>query len=144
MSLTERKNGLKDQSKYKINSTDPISDSNEKAQKIATNFRKLIDNMLNEVHHWKIIYDECGEIKTWVLLEANPTALKSWNKKLSDIQYKRAEEIFPNSNPVEMFKPIVKQVLVAHWKYAVFSLSGFLRFWPIYRIDMTPPVNSIT
>ena len=116
MSLTERKNGLKDQSKYKINSTDPISDSNEKAQKIATNFRKLIDNMLNEVHHWKIIYDECGEIKTWVLLEANPTALKSWNKKLSDIQYKRAEEIFPNSNPVEMFKPIVKQVLVAHWK----------------------------
>ena len=74
------------------------------------NFSALVNNMKDEVHHWKVVYDENGEIETWILIDANPAALKSWGKELSDIKGKRTEEIFTQSDPVKLFKPIVQKI----------------------------------
>jgi hypothetical protein len=41
--------------------------------------------MLHEVRIWELIFDDVGNIKTWKLVDANPAALKSWNKDLSEI-----------------------------------------------------------
>lgn len=73
-------------------------------------YRMVFDHMPGEIHHWKLIFDENGKIKTWALLNANPPALNSWDKKLANIIGKTTEEIFPNSNPVELFMPIVEKV----------------------------------
>ena len=73
-------------------------------------YRALFENMLHEVHFWELIRDESGEIKTWKLVDANPAALKSWNRSLPEVVGKTTDEIFPESNPTEMFLPIVNKI----------------------------------
>lgn len=79
-------------------------------QKNEKSYRNLFENMLHEVHIWELIYDAFGEIKTWKLVDANPTALKAWGKSLSAISGKTTDEIFPNSNATELFMPVVKDI----------------------------------
>ena len=74
-------------------------------------YRILFENMLNEVHVWELIRDESGNIKTWKLVDANPKALQSWNRSLAEVVGKTADEIFPKSNPTELFLPIVNQIV---------------------------------
>jgi PAS domain S-box-containing protein len=73
-------------------------------------YQNLFDNMLHEVHVWELVYDDFGNIKTWKLVDANPAALKSWGKDLSEIAGKTTDDIFPNSNATELFTPIVDKI----------------------------------
>lgn len=71
---------------------------------------RLFENMLHEVHVWEIVRDESGKIKTWRLVDANPAALKSWGMLLDEVVGKTAEEIFPGSDPVELFMPMIQKI----------------------------------
>lgn len=64
----------------------------------------------NEVHIWELVRNDAGKIISWKLVDANLSALKSWNKKLEEIRGKRTEEIFIDANPVEQFLPIVEKI----------------------------------
>ena len=44
-------------------------------------YRNLFENMTEEVHFWKVVRDEAGQIKTWRLVDANPPTLKTWGRK---------------------------------------------------------------
>ncbi len=71
---------------------------------------EIIKNLSNEVHVWKLRRDQKGKIKTWELVYANPVALGSWGHTLEEIQGKVTEEIFVNSDPVNLFMPIVEKI----------------------------------
>jgi len=71
---------------------------------------QLFENMLHEVHVWEIVHDESGKIKTWRLINANPAALKSWGMLLDEVVGKTTEEIFLDSDPVELFMPIIQKI----------------------------------
>jgi PAS domain S-box-containing protein len=73
-------------------------------------YRNLFENMMHEVHLWKLVRDEQGEIKTWRLVEANPAALKAWDKTRADIIGKTTNEIF-SYDATEQFMPIVKKIV---------------------------------
>jgi signal transduction histidine kinase len=73
-------------------------------------YQNLFKHMLHEVHVWELVFDDNGHIKTWKLADANPAALKSWDKKLPEIVGKTTDEIFPDSNATELFMPIVEKI----------------------------------
>jgi response regulator RpfG family c-di-GMP phosphodiesterase len=73
-------------------------------------YRALFENMEQEVHIWKVVKDSKGRIKTWVLVDANQTALGVWEKKIEEVVGKTTEEIFPNTNAVEKFMPVVEKI----------------------------------
>lgn len=73
-------------------------------------YKALFNHTDKEVHIWKVVRDPSGNIKTWELYNANPKALKAWNRKLEDIIGKSTEEIFPDSSPVELFMPVVEEI----------------------------------
>ncbi len=58
------------------------------------NYRYLFNNLGDEVHKWKLVRDENGEIVTWELVDANPAALKSWDKTKEEVIGKTTNEIF--------------------------------------------------
>ena len=47
-------------------------------------YRNLFENMTEEVHFWKVVRDESGQIKTWRLVDANPPMLQTWGKNTVD------------------------------------------------------------
>ncbi|EMS79687.1 PAS domain-containing protein [Desulfotignum phosphitoxidans] len=73
-------------------------------------YDNLFKNMLHEVHVWKLVLDDFDKIKTWKLVDANPAALKSWNKSLSDVIGKTPDEMFPGSDATEQFMPVVEKI----------------------------------
>ena len=79
-------------------------------QQKETLYGNVFKNMLHEVHVWDLVYGDDGNIKTWKLLDANPTALRVWDKELSEIVGKTTDKIFPNSNATELFKPIIEKI----------------------------------
>jgi signal transduction histidine kinase len=83
-------------------------------------YSAVMNYMEDEVHVWEIVFTDKGEIKTWRLKDANPAALKSWNKNLSDFLDKTTEEIFTNTDPVKTFKPIIEKIYQEqkpyHWQ----------------------------
>ncbi|HEY5653296.1 MAG TPA: PAS domain-containing protein, partial [Pontiella sp.] len=103
-----------DELKQKIRELEAIVSQNKNEQKILQDsekkYRDLFENMLHEVHIWKLVHDEHGAIKTWKLVDANPAALKAWGKTLPAVIGKTTEEIFTGTDPVELFMPIVKKI----------------------------------
>jgi len=79
-------------------------------------YRDLFLNMTEEVHFWKLVRDENGQIKTWRIVDANPPALKSWGRKsLEDTIGRTADEIYPGAT--EHFMPVVQKFMregIAH------------------------------
>ncbi|WP_163340967.1 ATP-binding protein [Desulfopila sp. IMCC35008] len=76
-------------------------------------YRNLFENIMHEVHLWKLIRDEYGSIKTWQLIEANPAALKAWNRKRSEVLGKTPDEIF-SYDTTEIFMPIVEKIFTTN------------------------------
>jgi len=72
-------------------------------------YRNLFENLIDEVHLWKIIKDKNGKIKTWELVDANPSALKVWGKKRSQVVGKTTNEIF-GYEATKLFIPIVEKI----------------------------------
>lgn len=77
----------------------------------------LYDNAPFEVHVWELVLDAQGEITGWTLLDANARALTSWNRALSDIVGRSADEIFPESNATKVFLPVVRQIFTSGRPY---------------------------
>jgi PAS domain S-box-containing protein len=72
-------------------------------------YRGLFYNMQEEVHFWKLVRDDEGNIRTWRLFDVNPPALKTWGKDLNDILGKTTDEIF-GLGAKDHYMPIVKKV----------------------------------
>ena len=81
-------------------------------------YRNLFANMVEEVHFWKIEYDDLGRIKTWRLVDANPPALKTWGiGTIEDIKGKTTDEIFgPGST--EHYMPVVQKIVAEGFPYS--------------------------
>ena len=81
-------------------------------------YRNLFANMVEEVHFWKIEYDDLGRIKTWRLVDANPPALKTWGiGTIEDIKGKTTDEIFgPGST--EHYMPVVQKIVAEGVPYS--------------------------
>ena len=63
--------------------------------------------------------DESGSIRTWKLLDASPTALNSWDRPLSDIAGKTADDIFLTSQATDLCMPVTPwRMTGVFWKSA--------------------------
>ena len=80
-------------------------------------YRKLFENMVEEVHFWELVRDDARNIKTWRLVDANPPTLKTWGRtSVDEIKGKTTDEIF-GPGATEHFLPIVQKIVsegVAH------------------------------
>jgi PAS domain S-box-containing protein len=91
--------------------------SEEALRESETTYRMLFDNMTEEVHFWKLVRDERGAIATWRLVDANPPALKTWNKTHAEVKGKTTDEIFgPGSTGHYM--PIVQKIMTEGVPYS--------------------------
>ncbi len=97
-------------------------------------YRDLFQNMAEEVHFWKLVYDAQGKIKTWSLVDANPPTLKTWGKTLEEIRGKTTEEIF-GTGATEHYMPVVQKIMAegtAHSYEDYFpNLDKYFRFTSI-------------
>jgi PAS domain S-box-containing protein len=74
-------------------------------------YRNLFENMTEEVHFWRVVRDERGEIKTWRLVDANPPALKTWGRSsIDEIRGKTTDEIF-GPGATQHYMPIVRKIM---------------------------------
>lgn len=72
-------------------------------------YRNLFMNMTEEVHFWKLVSSDDGDIITWRLIDINPPGLKTWNKNLDEVQGKLADEIIENAT--EHYMPVVEKIM---------------------------------
>lgn len=72
--------------------------------------QQLFNKLGDEVHKWKLIRDDVGNIKTWVLVQVNASTLKSWNKKEEEVIGKTTNDIF-GIDATTLFMPIVQKAI---------------------------------
>jgi|GEM_PF-4667077 len=87
-----------------------LVETQEKIKEARNTYKKLFEHLLDEVHLWKVLKSENDEIEGWELIDANPSALKAWNKSREEVIGKNAVEIF-NADVREQFLPLVKKIL---------------------------------
>ncbi|WP_448563573.1 PAS domain-containing protein [Thalassotalea ganghwensis] len=80
-------------------------------------YQNLFNNLIDEVHIWELIRNQDNSIKTWRLVDANSAALKVWAKEKHEIIGKTTDEIFPNVNATQTFKPIVDKIFTENKPY---------------------------
>jgi PAS domain S-box-containing protein len=73
-------------------------------------YKKLFENLIDEVHLWKVVRDPKGEITGWTLIDANPSALLSWRKTRNTVIGRSAADIFGDET-YEQFMPVVKHIM---------------------------------
>lgn len=93
-------------------------------------FRELFENLIDEVHLWKIVKDKTEKITGWQLVDANPSALKAWGKSINDVIGKTAIEIF-GADAYGQFMPIVEEIFKTykpyHWENYFASTGQYLQ-----------------
>lgn len=88
-----------------------VAERTAKLQESEAKYRNLFANMAEEVHFWQVVRDEAGQIKTWRLEDANPSALKTWGRSTADeIRGKSTDEIL-GDGATEQFLPIVRKIM---------------------------------
>lgn len=90
------------------------SDDGSVGQSLVTRdllYRSLFEHALVEVHIWEVVRDLRGAIVTWRLVDANAAALRSWGRALEDIVGRTTDEVFPGSDAVRTFRPIVEEIM---------------------------------
>ena len=73
-------------------------------------YGSLFEHALTEVHIWEVVRDEAGAIATWCLVDANQVALTTWGARLADVVGLTTEQIFPGSDAVTTFLPVVTEI----------------------------------
>ncbi|SDD44364.1 sensor histidine kinase [Aquimonas voraii] len=81
-------------------------------------YETVFNQILHEVHIWRLVRDADGNIQTWRLLNANPAALKAWGKSLADIKGLTTDEIFPGVEATATFLPIVEKIFRERQPYS--------------------------
>ena len=80
-------------------------------------YRNLFENMAEEVHFWKLVRDESGQIKTWRVVDVNPPALKTWERKsLEDTVGRTADEIYPGAT--DHYMAVVQKIMTEGVPYS--------------------------
>lgn len=80
-------------------------------------YRYLFENLTEEVHLWKVLRDDAGAIISWRLIDANPAALSAWKRERDEVVGKRSDKIWPEADPIGLFKPIVEKVFSERSNY---------------------------
>jgi PAS domain S-box-containing protein len=81
-------------------------------------YRNLFNNMVEEVHFWKLERDAGGQIKTWRLVDANPPTLKTWGRPaVEEMRGKTTDEIF-GPGATERYMPVVRKVMAEGIPYS--------------------------
>ena len=81
-------------------------------------YRDLFENMAEEVHFWRVVRDEAGRIKTWLLVDANPPTLKTWGRqRVDEIKGKTTDEIF-GPGAAEHYMPVVQKIMTEGIPYS--------------------------
>lgn len=80
-------------------------------------YRYLFENMAEEVHFWKLVRDEQGSIRTWLLVDANPPTLKTWGKSIEEIRGRTTDEIF-GPGATEHYMPVVRKIITEGVPYS--------------------------
>ena len=66
--------------------------------------------MTEEVHFWRLLRDDGGQIKTWRLVDANPPTLATWGRTLDEIRGKTTDEIF-RPGATDHYMPVVQKIM---------------------------------
>ena len=74
-------------------------------------YRSFFEHAPLEVHLWEVVRDAGGAIVTWRLIDANPTALASWGRRLDEVVGRTTDEIFPGADAVQTFLPVVEEIM---------------------------------
>lgn len=102
----------------KLESAESIrKQEHERLLEIEKSYRYLFENMIDEVHLWKLVRDEHGAIKTWRLEDINPAGLQAWGKTVQETVGKTASEIFPDYDVTAHFMPIVQKIFTEGMPY---------------------------
>jgi PAS domain S-box-containing protein len=90
--------------------SEPAAGFADDFEESSLDYHTLFENLTEEVHFWKVVRGEQGEIKTWRLVYVNPPTLKSWGiQSLNEIKGKTTDEIFgPGST--DHYMPVVKEI----------------------------------
>ena len=89
----------------------------EELRKSEEKYRNLFENMAEEVHFWKLVRDENGEIKTWRVVDVNPPAIRTWGRKSREETIGRlADEIYPGAT--DHYMPIVQKIMTEGVPYS--------------------------
>lgn len=91
--------------------------SQKEAMLKQTDYRNLFNNLIDEVHLWKIIRDEQGGIHSWELIDLNPAAEKTWQRNREEVVGKKANEIFGKGTDAQ-FRPIVEKIFRENKPYS--------------------------
>lgn len=59
--------------------------SQREAMLSQTDYKNLFNNLIDEVHLWKVLKDDSGEIHSWKLIDLNPAAERTWQKKRVEV-----------------------------------------------------------
>ena len=86
-----------------------IVNTEVKIKEASNTYKKLFENLIDEVHLWKVMKDNQGRIEGWALVDANPTALRAWGKSREEVLGKNAVDIF-NADVREQFLPLIKKI----------------------------------
>lgn len=78
----------------------------EKLQKSEKQYQNLFDNLIDEVHVWRVIRDANNIIQSWELVDVNARALKNWGKTKAQVVGRNAIELFGEES-IRIFKPII-------------------------------------
>ena len=72
-------------------------------------YRTLFSNMSEVVYYWNLVRDESGAIVNWRIVDANPAALRTWDKTLTEVQGRTPDEIF-GAESTRRFMPVVQKI----------------------------------
>ena len=94
-----------------VNRTDQRRrDAEETLRESEAKYRNLFENMAEEVHLWKLVRDETGQIKTWRVVDVNPPTLKTWGRNFREDTIGRlADEIYAGAT--EHYMPVVQKIM---------------------------------
>jgi PAS domain S-box-containing protein len=97
---------------YRRNRTKAAAfDLTEALRQSEEKYRKLFENMAEEVHFWQLVRDETGNIKTWRLIDANPPTLRTWGRSgIEEIRGKTTDEIF-GPGATEHYRAVVEKIM---------------------------------
>ena len=107
--IPEKKNGKVTRLYGTIQDISDLKETEKKLKEKEKQYQILFENIVDEVHYWKVIKDKNGNIKTWELVAANSSALKAWNKTKEEVIGKTTNEVF-NYDAEKFFRPIVKKI----------------------------------
>lgn len=86
-------------------------------------YEGLFNHLADEVHLWEIVRNSDHSIRTWRLVDVNPSALAGWGREKSDVIGQTADEIF-GPEAMEQFMPVVQRI------YATGKPHEWIEYFP--------------